>query len=38
MDGWERFSEIPLSTKKKFYSNLAMNSITDNDYKHAKRV
>ena len=37
MDGWERFNET-LPTKRKFYSNLAMDSITDADYEHAKGV
>ena len=38
MDGWERFNETSLPAKKEFYSNLTMESITDVDYKHTKRV
>ena len=38
MDGWEKFSEMALPTKKEFYSNLTIESITDVDYKHEKRV
>ena len=38
MDWWERFNETPLPTMKEFYSHLTMESITNSDYKHAKRV
>ena len=36
MDSWEKFNKISLP-KKTFYSNLAMENITDVDYKHPKR-
>ena len=36
-DSWERFNEMSLPTKKAFCSNLTIESITDIDYKHAKR-
>ena len=38
MDSWERFNEMSLPTKKEFYSNLPMESITDADYKQHKRA
>ena len=38
MDGWERFNETSLTTKKKLFSNLTMKSIIDADYNHIKRV
>ena len=38
INGWERFSETPLPTKKQFCSNLTMESIIDADYKNVKRV
>ena len=38
MDGRARFSETSLSTKKEFCNNITMESITDTDYKHAKRI
>ena len=34
----QRFLETSLPDKKKFYSNLAMENITDAEYKHVKRV
>ena len=37
-DGWERFNETSLTKKKEFYSKVSMESFTDADYKHAKRV
>ena len=37
MDSWERFSEISLP-RKDFYSNLNMEDISDNDYRHANNV
>ena len=37
MDWWERFNETPLPTMKEFYSHLTMESITNSDYKQAKR-
>ena len=38
MDSCERFNESILPNKKAFYSKLALESITDKDYIHAKRV
>ena len=38
MDDWERFNETTLYEKEKFYSNLNMEGITDEDYIHGKRV
>ena len=37
LDNWERFNET-LLRKREFYSNLTVESITDTDYRHAKRV
>ena len=37
-DNWERFSEISLSSKEHFYSNLNMEDINDIDYRHANNV
>ena len=37
-DTWERFSEISLTSKEDFYSNLNMEDISDIDYKHANNV
>ena len=38
VDNWERFDETSLADKEAFYSNLNIKSITDVDYRHAKRV
>ena len=38
MDDWEKFNEILLPEKEKFYSNLNKEDITYSDYMHAKRV
>ena len=38
MDSWERFSETALPSKELFYSKLADEHITDEEYAHAKRV
>ena len=38
MDQWEKFNETSLLEKDDFYSNLNMESITDSDYNHAKRI
>ena len=38
MDSWERFDETSLPDKETFYSSLNMDSITDIDHRHAKRV
>ena len=32
MDDWEKFNETTLPEKEKFYSNLNMEDITDEDY------
>ena len=36
MDDWEKFNEISLPEKEKFYSHLTMENITDLDCPHAK--
>ena len=36
MDDWEKFNEISLPEKEKFYSHLNMENITDLDCPHAK--
>ena len=38
MDSWERFNEESLPDKESFYSNLNLESITDEDYVHAQKV
>ena len=38
VDASKRFSETSILTKKKFYSNLTRESITDADHKHAQKV
>ena len=38
MNSWERYNETELPTKDKFYSNLALEDIIDNDYRHACKV
>ena len=38
MNDWERFNEIALPEKEKFYNNINMEDIPDVDYAHAKRV
>ena len=37
-DTFERFSEISLSSKEDFYSNLNMEDVSDIDYRHANNV
>ena len=37
MNSWE-FNEISLPDKESFYSNLNLESITDEDYVHAQKV
>ena len=37
-DDWEKFNEITLLEKEKFYSHLNMEDITDIDYMHADIV
>ena len=36
MDNWEKFNEISLPEKEKFYSHLNMENITDLDCPHVK--
>ena len=34
MDGWDKFNETSIPNKESFYSNLAMENITETDYIH----
>ena len=38
MDGWDKFNETSIPSKKSFYSNLTMENITETDYIHANNV
>ena len=38
IDGWSKFDETKLPNKDKFYSKLTKSDITDEQYKHAKKV
>ena len=38
MDSWEIFNETSLPDKESFYSNLNLESITDEDYEHDQKV
>ena len=38
MDGWDKFNETSIPSKESFYSNLAMENITEMDYTHANNV
>lgn len=38
IDSWEKLDETKLPTKEEFHSNLTMADITDEDYKHEKKV
>ena len=38
MNSWERFDETELSSKESFYSELDLEDISDEDYKHAQKV
>ena len=38
MDSWERFDENTIPPKEAFYSELNLESITDKDYEHVKKV
>ena len=38
MDSWEKFNETVLPPKEAFYSNLNLEDISDEDYKHAQKV
>ena len=38
IDSWERFDENTILPKEAFYSELNLESITDKDYEHVKKV
>ena len=38
MDSWKRFNETELPSKDRFYSELSLEDISDNDYDHAINV
>ena len=38
MDSWEKLNETSLPPKKKFYSELILEDISDKDYAHAQKV
>ena len=38
MDSWNKFNELQIPTMSKFYSELAMENITNSNYRHAERV
>ena len=38
IDSWDKFEETELPSKDKFYSNLNMEGISDEDYDHAKNI
>ena len=38
MDSWDKFKESSLPSIEKFYSNLNMSGVSDEDYEHACRV
>ena len=38
MDNWEKFDETTLPPNEAFYSNLNLESISDEDYAHAQKV
>ena len=38
MDGWERLNETSLPVKRKFYSSLNMEKMTNADYRQAKKA
>ena len=38
MNSWEKFDENTLPPKEAFYSSLYLQDISDEDYKHAKKV
>ena len=38
MDSWEKFNETALPPKEAFYSNLNLEDISDEDYKHAQKI
>ena len=38
MDNWERFNETMLPPKKSFYSELNLEDISNEDYKHAQKI
>ena len=38
MDEWKKFNKTSLPQKYVFYTNLHMESLTDSDYNHTKRL
>ena len=38
MDGWDKFNEKSIPSKESFCSNLAMENISETDYRHANKV
>ena len=38
MNSWERLDETSLPDKKAFHSELYLEGITDEDYRHAQKV
>ena len=38
MDNWQKFEEKPLSNRESFYSNVNIEGITRQDYKHTENV
>ena len=38
MDSWDKFEETSLPSIEKFYSNLNMSGVNDEDYEHACKV
>ena len=38
MDSWDKFKETSLPSIEKFYCNLNMSGVSDEDYEHACRV
>ena len=38
MDNWGKFDETTLPPKEAFYSNLNLETISDDDYAHAQKV
>ena len=38
MDSWEKLNDTTLPNKKAFYSELNLEDITDEDYKHAQKI
>ena len=38
MNSWEKFDEISLPTKERFYSELNSDGISNEDYEHSQKV